>query len=56
MNDKYGKLTGFEIKTIPLYEKLKTTIITFEYKTFPIEIFVQNKLPKEQDSYSTHNY
>ncbi|MDX8552422.1 DUF4269 domain-containing protein [Tenacibaculum sp. 1B UA] len=51
VREKYGKLLGFEIKTIPSYKKLKTTIITLEYKTFPIEIFIQNKLPEEQDSY-----
>ncbi|MEE4001191.1 DUF4269 domain-containing protein [Tenacibaculum sp. FZY0031] len=51
VSEKYGKLTKFEVKTIPSYKNLKTTIITFEYKSFPIEIFVQNKLPEEQDSY-----
>jgi len=51
VREKYGKLPEFEVKTIPSYKNLKTTIITLEYKTFPIEIFVQNKLPEEQDSY-----
>ncbi|WP_028891712.1 DUF4269 domain-containing protein [Tenacibaculum sp. 47A_GOM-205m] len=51
VREKHGKLPGFEVKTIPSYKNLKTTIITLEYKTFPIEIFVQNKPSEEQDSY-----
>lgn len=51
VSKNYGEFSRFEIKTIPSYKNLKTTIITFEYKAFPIEIFVQNKLPEEQDSY-----
>ncbi|MGG6229820.1 DUF4269 domain-containing protein [Tenacibaculum sp. SDUM215027] len=51
VSEKYEELSGFEAKIIPLYKNLKTTIVTFKYKTFPVEIFVQNKLPEEQDSY-----
>ncbi|AZJ34349.1 DUF4269 domain-containing protein [Tenacibaculum singaporense] len=51
VSENYGEFLRFEVKTIPSYKNLKTTIITLEYKTFPIEIFVQNKLPEEQDSY-----
>ena len=51
VSESYGEFSRFEVKTIPSYKNLKTTIITLEYKTFPIEIFVQNKLPEEQDSY-----
>jgi len=51
VREKYGKLPEFEVKTIPSYKNLKTTIITLEYKTFPIEVFIQNKPSEEQDSY-----
>lgn len=51
VREEYGELSEFEVKEIALYKNIKTTIITFEYKTFPIEIFVQNKLPEAQDSY-----
>ncbi|WP_408037050.1 DUF4269 domain-containing protein [Tenacibaculum aestuarii] len=51
VREKYEKLPEFEVKTIPSYKNLKTTIITLEYKTFPIEIFIQNKHPEKQDSY-----
>ena len=51
VREEYGESSGFEVKIIPSYKNLKTTIITLEYKTFPIEIFVQNKQPEKQDSY-----
>ncbi|KAF9659373.1 DUF4269 domain-containing protein [Tenacibaculum mesophilum] len=51
VSENYGEFSRFEIKTIPSYKNLKTTIITFDYKAFPIEIFVQNKQPEKQDSY-----
>lgn len=51
VSENYGEFSRFQIKMIPSYKNLKTTIITLECKTFPIEIFVQNKLPEEQDSY-----
>jgi hypothetical protein len=51
VSENYGEFSGFEVRTISSYKNLKTTIITFEYKTFPIEIFIQNKLPEKQDSY-----
>ncbi|TDQ28794.1 DUF4269 domain-containing protein [Tenacibaculum caenipelagi] len=51
VSEKYGELSGFEVKTIPSYKNLKTIIVTFKYKTFPIEIFVQNKPSEQQDSY-----
>ncbi|UTD15837.1 DUF4269 domain-containing protein [Tenacibaculum mesophilum] len=51
VSENYREFSRFEVKTIQSYKNLKTTIITFEYKAFPIEIFVQNKLSEEQDSY-----
>ncbi|REH56433.1 uncharacterized protein DUF4269 [Tenacibaculum gallaicum] len=48
---EYGELSEFEVKEIVSYKNLKTTIITFKYKTFPIEFFVQKKQPEKQDSY-----
>nr|WP_256471470.1 DUF4269 domain-containing protein [Tenacibaculum sp. XPcli2-G] len=51
VSENYREFSRFEVKTIQSYKNLKTTIITFEYKAFPIEIFVQNKLLEEQDSY-----
>ncbi|WP_428743590.1 DUF4269 domain-containing protein [Tenacibaculum sp.] len=48
---KYGEFSGFHVNTIQSYKNLKTTIIAFEYNTFPIEFFVQNKPSEQQDSY-----